>query len=289
MIERTMERIGRFLPPLLFILCVVLTFTLSPIARVSAQSWVSGFVRDVNGLLMVNCTNCSAGTGVQSVTAGVANITIGGTATNPTVALNYGYPNGWTTQQGFIGSAGNCTNSPATIYGICLGQGNGATNNIALAIGPVGASGWGCSTSCTTSNSGQECFYGESASGPLSQCLFVDNTGLMNLGKLKITNSLQMGANPISNAAKLGTNTACSGTSPQTGSNNSMTCHVTAVSNAAEFDFSSAYTAAPICFATDETTAAAPRPTTLSTAKVIFATSGASDVIDIYCVGNGNV
>lgn len=289
MLDKLMQKVGRFLPPLFFTLTIIGVFVASPALQAQAQTWVNGFVRDVNGLLIVDCSNCNAGSGVQTVTAGNGTITVGGTATNPTVALNLNNANGYTQLQGFLGSAGNCTNVPTTVYGVCIGQGNGATNVVGIALGPTGVSGWGCVSSCTTSNSAQLCLYGESTTGPLAQCAFADNAGVWNLGKLKITNNLNIGANGITGIFKEGSQSACSGTGSFTGpSTNNADCLVTLSSGAATWTFGgTAYAAAPVPTCTDTTSAAAVKCSASTTAVTISGTG--SDVIAVQVMGNGGV
>lgn len=99
-------------------------------------------------------------------------------------------------------SAGGTSDAglPAT-NGLVVGFGTG-TNN-AITIGWENASGFTCSTSCGTANSYPIELCGMSATGPLCQSPFVDNAGVFTLGKLKITNNLNMGANPLSGVGKL--------------------------------------------------------------------------------------
>lgn len=229
------------------------------------------------------------GNGGPSVGATDSTITVTG---GYNVGVNLGNADTWTALQSFNGSsASSQAGAPTTVYGAYYGLGNGTTNSTAIAIGwQTGTSGWACVSSCTTSNSAQICLYGMSATGPLANCSFVDIAGVLNIGKLKITNSLNAGGNVVSNVAKLGTNTSCSGTSPVTSSTlNNVNCLVTAASSSAVLNFGTAYAARPICVVSDETTTTSEAKPTVTTTSVTVATPGASDVVDILCFGNGGV
>jgi len=280
---------GRFFPALLVTLCITASFTLSPALRANAQTWVNGFVRDVNGLLMVNCTNCSAGSGVQTVSAGDTSITVGGTTANPTVKLNTANTNTFQNFQAFVGTAGNCTGYPSTVYGICIGTGNGLTNNIGIALGPQGASGFGCSTACTPSSSAQLCLYSEKSTGPQANCIFGDSAGEVNVPTLKITSRMDVGANPLQNPSKIGSYASCTGTGTFTGpAFNGFDCIVTLSSGAAVWTFgsSASYSAKPVVSCTNETSATDGIKCVGSTTGVTLTGTG-SDVIDVHVFGNG--
>lgn len=198
------------LPYFAFILFITGIFVSSPSAKLAAQTWVSGFLRDSNGYLYVNCTNCNGGSGVQSVTAGDASTTIGGTAANPTVAVNqannYAWSgthsfgstttftgaatfNGGSTHSGLTnvigaGGANSCSgaNFPGTVYGLCLGANNGATNIYALMVGPA-LTTFACTASCTAGDSERTAYRYSTTTGAPStaQCDFYANATLKGM------------------------------------------------------------------------------------------------------------
>lgn len=204
----------------------------------------------------------------------------------------------------FEGSSGpgTCGGAPATIFGSCYGLGNGTTNNIAIGVGPqLATSGWGCVSSCTVSDSAKICLYNMNTTGPASECVYrSQGTGSWVLGNgagtaLTLTGVLSMGGNTISSGggnvtgiAKVGTNAVCSGTGSFTGPGaNNSNCQLTMSSGTSTWTFGAGYAAKPVCVATDETAATAPKITP-STASVVV-TAGTSDVVDVHCFGNGGV
>ena len=176
--------LGRILPSLSFILILIAAFFVSPSAQATAQTWINGFLRDANGYLEVNCTNCSGGSsGVSSVTAGNTTVTIGGTTANPTVAVNQASNFTLTgavnlqgafsanTILGLLGPTGTCSGAkiPATLYGLCVGANNGTGLSTGILMGPV-ATDFTCSASCTVGDSSRILFYESIASGAVNGC-----------------------------------------------------------------------------------------------------------------------
>lgn len=294
MINRTIK-LGRYIAPLLFTLSIALAFTLSPGLRAGAQSWVGGFLRDTNGYLEVNCSNCSGG-GVASVAATDASITVSGTATNPTVAVNQAFPFNLSAalqdtspiNAVGVGGANACsgTKLPSTFYGMCFGSNNGATNIFAAVIGPQ-QSDFACTATCTSSDSARLAFYDSLSTGAAQAC---------NQWYARTTNPSAMdfscsirAANYISSQQGFigGNGTACTGTGTFTGPANSgqSQCQITLATGTATWTYASAWTTAPLCVGTDTTAANPVKITTTATTATVTGTS--SDVINVICMGNG--
>lgn len=275
----------------------------------------------------IGCATCVTTAGGQSIagTTSVGNLIDSGLSANDTCVASSGTKqladpsspcalvasantftasNIFNNLQNVNGTAGTCAGAPTTIYGLCLGEGNGTTNLIAVAIGwQTGTSNWSCVASCTTSNSAQLCFYNMGTGGPAAECMYrSQSTGSMVLGTgagtaLTLTGALSMGANSIASgggnvtgASKVGTNASCSGTTPLTSpASNNLNCRITAASSSAVLTFGTAYAAAPVCVASDETTVTSAVKVAPTTTNVTLTTPGAADVVDVICTGNGGV
>lgn len=167
------KRAGRVIPPLVSVLVLTLAFVLSPGLRGAAQTWIGGFLRDSNKYLLVDCTNCGSASGVQSVTAGDASVTMGGTTQNPTVAVNQANPfnlSGLLTNTASIeavgaGGANACagSNYPANATEFCAG-GNNPSSILGMVVGPSSTT-FNCTASCTAGDSQRIAFYDSNASG----------------------------------------------------------------------------------------------------------------------------
>jgi len=186
---------------------------------------------------------------------------------------------------------GNCTNAPATITGFCTGY-NGTTNFVGVAIGPQStASAWNCSASCATSNSEKICLFPMKSTGVgAGQCIFATTSGVITDSSWFMGNSVSMQGNNFVGVPKIGTNSACSGTTPLTSpATNSLNCRITAAASSAVLTFGTAYAATPICVVADETTTTSAVKVAVTTTTVTLTPPGATDVLDVICIGNGGV
>lgn len=201
------------------------------------------------------------------------------TQTGTTLGINLSNANTWTAAQTFsnptnIGAgSGSC---PATVIAICGASNQGATNIIAAAFGPQSAP-WGCTSSCTVSNSTQTCWYRSIAGGPDnssgSACQYLTSGGSMIMATGGSGSSF--GNHPVTMSKVL-----------QNASGNfGGTC--TAASNTCTVTLTVAFTT-PICFGVDQTTAAPVKATASSTTLTLVNASpgGATDILGGFCIGN---
>ncbi|HET9342892.1 MAG TPA: hypothetical protein VFO25_08265 [Candidatus Eremiobacteraceae bacterium] len=132
-----------------------------------------------------------------------------------------------------------------------------------------------------TSLSGQNAAVQIGGSGTVSLRAMANGNLVLN-GDLQLNNGNATGGRILQSATgSLGNNTTCS-TSSMAGPG----CTGTAAGSTLTFTFSPAYNVTPTCVVSDETTAGGARISTKSASSIIVTTSGATDVVDVVCVGN---
>lgn len=242
----------------------------------------------------------NGGPGVYA-TSPTASITVGGTAFAPTYDLATTQSQAitftgadlfstsntlWNTQIGMQGAApGACpggTGTPtASEQGaICIAPTNTGAHGIVL--GPAYAIGWACVTSCNGglgANSKDLSFCKNN--GAADACFNITYTAAGNvtfngIGGSIVTNSTNL---------TVGSGFITANHDNQNAAGNRAN-RVTAAANSAVLTFTTAFTSIPVCTATDETTNAGINKITPTTTNVTVATVGATDVVDIMCVGN---
>lgn len=198
----------------------------------------------------------------------------------------------WLSSQTFAGvnnyepSSVPCTGAPSLLVtGVCI-AGNDGTNNLGIVLGPQlqSAGGMGCVSSCTAASSMKLCFYPMRTTGvPTAACDYYTSTGTRILGGGILSTNL----NPILTGPVGHGGAQCAGTSPVTSSAGIVTCSVTSATSTATLNFGTPFSQKPVCYASDETAAAALKVVP-ATGSVTVTGQGASDVIDIQCFGNAS-